>query len=151
MSRGGLAGRAARRRSHRYFFTAAEDFCAHDVIHPRILSRVVVGECEALFRFRHCGGVSRVCDHDRDHGYGREGGEGVFIRCCHLTFFHAFLSTRSTVPTTNRDTSNIWVLITFVPSFLFFRTLVLSSFWTSRGHRRCLFFPPVLASNLYHA
>ena len=35
-------------------------------------------------------------------------------------------------------------------SFLF-RTLLLSSFWTSRGHRCRPFFPPVLAFNFYRA
>ena len=35
--------------------------------------------------------------------------------------------------------------------FFFFRTLSLSSFWTSRGHRCRPFFPPVLAFNFYRA
>ena len=42
---------------------------------------------------------------------------GVFI-CVHvsrLTIDHASLSRRSTVPTPNRDTSNIWALITLLP------------------------------------
>ena len=33
----------------------------------------------------------------------------------------------------------------------FFRTLLLSSFWTSRGHRCRPFSPPVLAFNFYRA
>ena len=33
----------------------------------------------------------------------------------------------------------------------FFLTLLLSSFWTSRGHRCRPFFPPVLAFNFYRA
>ena len=39
---------------------------------------------------------------------------------------------------------------TFYSSF-FFLTLVLSSFWTSRGHRCCPFFPLALAFNCYRA
>ena len=35
--------------------------------------------------------------------------------------------------------------------FFFFVTLVLSSFWTSRGQKCRPFFPPVLAFNLYRA
>ena len=33
----------------------------------------------------------------------------------------------------------------FYSNLFLFRTLVFSSFWTSRGHRCCPFFPPVLA------
>ena len=36
----------------------------------------------------------------------------------HLTIDHASLSRRSTVPTPNRDTSNIWALITFFPRYI---------------------------------
>ena len=44
---------------------------------------------------------------------GRGGGAYAFGACLgHLTVDHAFISRRSTVPTSNRDTSNIWVLIT---------------------------------------
>ena len=35
--------------------------------------------------------------------------------------------------------------------FFFFRTLLLSSFWTRRGHRCRPFSPPVLAFNFYRA
>ena len=35
--------------------------------------------------------------------------------------------------------------------FFFFLTLLLSSFWTSRGHRCRPFSPPVLAFNFYRA
>ena len=47
----------------------------------------------------------------------RGGGAYSFVACClsHLTIDHAFLSRRSTVPTPNRDTSNIWALITLFP------------------------------------
>ena len=38
-----------------------------------------------------------------------------------------------------------------VSFFFFFFTLLLSRFWTSRGHRCCPFFPPVLAFNFYSA
>ena len=47
------------------------------------------------------------------------------------------------------DTATI-VLIS-VCLFLFVLTLLLSSFWTSRGHRCRPFFPPVLAFNSYRA
>ena len=48
-------------------------------------------------------------------------GEGVFICCllCHLTIDHASLSRRSTVPTPDRGTSNIWAFITLFPSKMF--------------------------------
>ena len=50
--------------------------------------------------------------------FGRAGGEergGVLVCCClgHLTVDHASLSRWSTVPTPNRDTSNIWALLLF--------------------------------------
>ena len=35
--------------------------------------------------------------------------------------------------------------------FVFFFTLLLSSFWTSHGHKCRPFFPPVLAFNFYRA
>ena len=39
-----------------------------------------------------------------------------FVACLgHLTIDHASLARRSTVPTANRDTSNIWALITLLP------------------------------------
>ena len=37
------------------------------------------------------------------------------------------------------------------PFFILFLTLLLSSFWTSRGHRCRPFSPPVLAFNFYRA
>ena len=49
---------------------------------------------------------------------GGEGGGGAysFVACLsNLTIDHASLSRRSTVPTPNRDTSNIWALITRLP------------------------------------
>ena len=51
---------------------------------------------------------------------GREGGGGgraySFVACLnHLTIDHASLSRRSTVPTPDRDTSNIWALIKLFP------------------------------------
>ena len=52
-----------------------------------------------------------------DGSGGTLGGGGYsFVACLdHLTFDHASLSRRSTVPTPNRDTSNIWALITLLP------------------------------------
>ena len=41
------------------------------------------------------------------------GGTRLLLASSHLTIVHASLSRRSTVPTSNRDTSNIWALITF--------------------------------------
>ena len=46
--------------------------------------------------------------------YG-EGGTLSVLALSHLTIDHASLSTRSTVPTPSRDTTNIWALITFFP------------------------------------
>ena len=49
---------------------------------------------------------------------GERRGEGAysFVACLsHLTVDHASLSRRSTVPTPDRDTSNVWVLNTFLP------------------------------------
>ena len=41
---------------------------------------------------------------------------GNLVVCLsHLTIDHASLSRRSTVPTLNRDTSNIWALVTILP------------------------------------
>ena len=57
------------------------------------------------------------------------GGGGVLI-CCwlsHLTIDHAYLSRRSTVPTPNRDTSNVWALI-----LLFFDSLKMYNIKTAR-------------------
>ena len=57
------------------------------------------------------------------------GGGGILI-CCfclsHLTIDHASLSRRSTVPSPNRDTCNIWALITFCSYFTYVETLCLS-------------------------
>ena len=47
----------------------------------------------------------------------KEGGAYSFAACLsNLTIDHASLSSRSTVPTPNRDTSNIWALITLIPN-----------------------------------
>ena len=44
-----------------------------------------------------------------------------FVACLsRLTIDHASFSRRSTVPTSNRDTSNIWALITFFPYYYIF-------------------------------
>ena len=44
------------------------------------------------------------------------GGAYSFVACLgHLAIEHASLSRRSTVPTPNRDTSNIWALIMLLP------------------------------------
>ena len=44
------------------------------------------------------------------------GGAYSLVACLsHLTIDHASLSRRSTVPTPNRSTSNIWALITLLP------------------------------------
>ena len=45
------------------------------------------------------------------------GGEAYsFVACLHhSTIDHASLSRRGAVPTSNRETSNIWALITFFP------------------------------------
>ena len=67
------------------------------------------GEEGGLYRKRECAGV----------GWGGaiiEGAAYSFVACLsHLTIDHASLSRRSTVPTPNRDTSNIWALITLHP------------------------------------
>ena len=46
---------------------------------------------------------------------GGGGGYSFFACLSHLTIDHASLSRRSTVPTPNRDTSNVWALITLLP------------------------------------
>ena len=47
---------------------------------------------------------------------GRGGGAYSFVACLsNLTIDHESLSRRSIVPTPNRDTSNIWALITLLP------------------------------------
>ena len=47
---------------------------------------------------------------------GGGGGAYSFVACLsHLTIDHASLSIRSTVPTPNRDTSNMWTFTTFLP------------------------------------
>ena len=76
------------------------------------------------------------------------------------------LDTRSRVPSPRRGSSGKHRLCIcdstkrrnekraiLVRSFFFFfsRTLLLSSFWTSRGHRCRPFFPPVLAFNFHRA
>ena len=43
----------------------------------------------------------------------------------------------------------IVVAVVVVVVFVFFCTLLLSSFWTSRGHRCLSFSPPVLAFNFH--
>ena len=49
-------------------------------------------------------------------GGGEGGGAYSFVACLgHLTIDHASLSRRSTVPTPNRDTSNIWALVALLP------------------------------------
>ena len=54
---------------------------------------------------------------ERWHGVDGEGGGACsFVVCLsNLTTDHASLSRRRTVPTRNRNTSNVWALITFVP------------------------------------
>ena len=57
---------------------------------------------------------------EEGRGEGREGGERggaySFVACLsHLTIDHASLSRRSTGPTPNRHTSNIWALSTLFP------------------------------------
>ena len=50
---------------------------------------------------------------------GRGGAGYSFVACpSHLTIDHASLSRRSTLPSPNRDTSNIWALITLIPHIL---------------------------------
>ena len=52
----------------------------------------------------------------RAAGGGWGGGAYSFVACLsHLTIDHASLSRRSTVLAPNRDTSNIWALITLLP------------------------------------
>ena len=49
---------------------------------------------------------------------GRSGGgwrTHLLVCLCHLAIDHASLSRRSTVPTPNRDNSNIWALLTLLP------------------------------------
>ena len=47
---------------------------------------------------------------------GTRGGAYSFVACLsHLIIYHASLSRRSTVPTPNRDTPNVWALITLFP------------------------------------
>ena len=52
---------------------------------------------------------------ERGGGMLRGGVSSFVARLSHLSIDHASLSRRSTVPTPNRDTSNIWALITIVP------------------------------------
>ena len=63
-------------------------------------------------------GVARIKVRRRRRRAGGGGGAYSFVAClCHLTIDHASLSRRSAVPTPNRDTSNIWALITLLPYF----------------------------------
>ena len=49
-------------------------------------------------------------------GRGEGGGATILLLALgHLTIDHASLSRRSTVPAPDRDTSNIWALITLLP------------------------------------
>ena len=59
----------------------------------------------------------RGTKNNKDAGEGSGGGMAyLFVACLsHLTIDHASLSRRSTVPTPNRDTSNVWALITLLP------------------------------------
>ena len=59
----------------------------------------------------------KACAAVKGEGYVFVGGGAYsFVACLsHLTIDHASLSRRSTVPTPNRDTSNIWALITLFP------------------------------------
>ena len=58
-----------------------------------------------------------TCDHyPICHRWRGGGGAYSFVACLsHLTIDDASLLRRSTVPTPNRDTSNIWALITLFP------------------------------------
>ena len=47
--------------------------------------------------------------------FGGGGGYSLVACLSHLTIDHAFLSRRSTVPAPDRDTSNIWALVTLLP------------------------------------
>ena len=65
---------------------------------------------------REQGGGAGEGDGIRKRGEG--GGEGAYsfvAGLSHLTGDHASLSRRSTVPTRNGETSNVWALITFLP------------------------------------
>ena len=74
--------------------------------------------------------------------YRTDGGGGrtrLLLTLSHLTLDHASLSRRSTVPTPNRDTANIWALITFfsicyIETFLLFRRP-----WPPSTSRRVLY------------
>ena len=52
-----------------------------------------------------------------------------------------------------RQKTQLWLdkAMDSIMFFFFFLTLLLSSFWASRGHRCRPFFPPVLAFNFYRA
>ena len=67
---------------------------------------------------RTCGSSKTKCEIQKV-GWG--GGRAYsFVACLsHLATDHAPLSRRSTGPTPNRDTSNIWALITFFPSVVY--------------------------------
>ena len=63
------------------------------------------------------------------------GGYHLLLALSRWTIDHASLSRRSTVPTPNRDLSNVWALSTFIPFIKFWFSLILSpSSWAVRGH-----------------
>ena len=58
--------------------------------------------------------VFRRCVWGKEFSCAREG--ALIVACLsHLTIVHELLSRRSTVPAPNRDASNIWALIAFLP------------------------------------
>ena len=61
--------------------------------------------------------ILHVCFRSKHGAAGGGGGGGVLVVAClsHLTIDHESLLRRSTVPTPNRDNSNIWALITLLP------------------------------------
>ena len=64
----------------------------------------------------------------------RRGGAYSFVACVgHLTISHASLSRRSTVPTPNRDTSNVWALISLFPLYCVETVAILIPFLFGRG------------------
>ena len=72
------------------------------------------------------------CGHSRERG-------GCSFSCCpfHLTIDHTSLSRRSTVPTPNRDTSNVRALSVFLRRVIQNVLLTLSpSSWAACGHHR---------------
>ena len=76
-------------------------------MHRAAVDKKLLIDCTAVLR-----DTRRVSIVDR----GGWGGAYSFVACLsHLTIDHASLSRRSTVPTPNRDTSNIWALMTLLP------------------------------------